>query len=136
MKVLRFFRQITCFLAVCASLAGADSLELRNGRHVQGKYVGGTTGVIGFMTGRSIEYFATSDVLMLVFDNDPDGPLSSLQPSPMNGDAPSETSARQNNLRQMSARPQTRAKRPGPTLVRVSAVSKSVTQPDATASQK
>jgi len=82
MKVLRFLGIIGCCLAACAVLAQADSIQLRDGRHLQGKYLGGTTTTIGFMSGRTVEYFATSDVLVLIFDNTNDAPLSGLQPNP------------------------------------------------------
>jgi hypothetical protein len=85
MKVLRFLAKISGCVAVCALLAGADSIQLRDGRHLQGKYIGGTTTAIGFMTGGTVEYFATSDVLVLIFDNTNDAPLSGLQPNPMKG---------------------------------------------------
>lgn len=85
MKVLRFLGKFACCLAVCASFASADSLQLRNGRHLQGKYIGGTTTAIGFMTGATVEYFATSEVLALIFDNGSDAPLSGLQPNAMKG---------------------------------------------------
>ena len=83
MKSLRFLLEISCCLALCAGLAGADSIQLRNGRHLQGKYIGGTTTAIGFMTGGTIEYFATTEVLVLMFDNGNDSPLSEIKPSPM-----------------------------------------------------
>jgi hypothetical protein len=85
MKVLRFLGKFACGIAVCASLASADSLQLRNGRHLQGKYIGGTTTAIGFMTGATVEYFATSEVLALIFDNGNDSPLGGLQPNAMKG---------------------------------------------------
>ena len=87
MKVLRFLGKVACGIAVCASLASADSLQLRNGRHLQGKYIGGTTTAIGFMTGATVEYFATSEVLALIFDNGNDSPLGGLQPNAMKGKA-------------------------------------------------
>src|SRR3977135_1987442 len=83
MKILRFLLEIGCCLALCVGLAGADSSQLRNGRHLQGKYIGGTTTAIGFMTGGTIEYFATTEVLVLMFDNGNDSPLSEMKPSPM-----------------------------------------------------
>lgn len=92
MKVLRFLGQLACCLAVYASLAGADSIQLRNGRHLQGKYIGGTPTAIGFMTGGTVDYFATSEVLMLIFDNSNDSPLSGLQPNPMKGQSPAQPS--------------------------------------------
>ena len=83
MKALRFLGRLACCLAVCVSLAGADSIQLRNGRHLQGKYIGGTTTTIGFMTGGAVEYFATFDVLVLIFDNSNDSPESGLKPNPL-----------------------------------------------------
>ena len=92
MKVLRFLGKIGCCLAVCALLARADSIQLRDGRHLQGKYIGGTTTAIGFMTAGTVEYFATSEVLVLIFDNTNDAPLSGLQPNPMKGHSPARRS--------------------------------------------
>jgi hypothetical protein len=93
MKVLRFLGKIGCCLAVCATLARADSLQLRDGRHLQGKYIGGTTTAIGFMTGGTVEYFATSNVLVLIFDNTNDSPLSGMRPSPMKAQPPARPPA-------------------------------------------
>jgi hypothetical protein len=93
MKLLRFFGSVLWCLAICASLAGADSLQLRNGRHLQGKYIGGTSTAIGFMSGPSVEYFATADVLAIMFDNSNDSPLGGAQqPSPMKADPPAHKS--------------------------------------------
>src|SRR5882672_10955919 len=109
MKVPWFFTKLICCLAICAGLARADSIQLRNGRHLQGKYIGGTTSAIGFMTAGSVEYFATSDVLALIFDNGNE-PLSGLQPNPMKGQ-PSE-SAGNANMRKISASRRDRTKHP------------------------
>jgi hypothetical protein len=106
MKVLWFFTKLICCLAICAGLAGADSLQLRNGRHLQGKYIGGTTSAIGFMTAGSVEYFATSDVLVLIFENN-DSPMSGLQPNPMKGN-----SLAQPRVRQISASTRDRIRQP------------------------
>jgi hypothetical protein len=76
---------------VCTGFAASDSIELRNGRHVQGKYVGGTSAVVGFMTGSTIEYFAISDVLALIFDRNLDSPLGSVRPDPMKEVSPRQT---------------------------------------------
>jgi len=61
---------LVCIVAASSSLASADSLQLRDGRHLHGKYVGGSSTMIGFITSGSVEYFQTSDVLALMFDND------------------------------------------------------------------
>jgi hypothetical protein len=95
----RFVRNLILVVAACSALAAADSIQLRNGRHLQGKYLGGTTTVIGFMTSGSVEYFATSDVLALMFDAS-EPPLNGFQPSHMNGD-----SSWQPKTQNMSVRP-------------------------------
>lgn len=86
MKVLRLLGEVACCLSLCSILAGADSILLRNGRRLEGKYIGGTTTAIGFMTGGTVQYFATSDVMALIFDsgNTSDSPLSGLQAKPLN----------------------------------------------------
>ena len=106
MRVLWFLTKPVCCLALCAGLAGADSIQFRNGRHLQGKYVGGTTTAIGFMTAGTVEYFATSDVLAIIFDNN-DSPLSGLQPNPMRG-----KSLPQARVRQISASARDRIRPP------------------------
>src|SRR5258706_5264053 len=55
--------------ALFCAMARADSIQLRDGRHLQGKYLGGTTTAVEFMTDTAIEYFPVSDVLVLVFDS-------------------------------------------------------------------
>ena len=80
---MRIFQKILCFLIVCSTMALSDSIELRNGRHLQGKFIGGTANMVGFMTGSSVQYFSTADVLALIFDNNSDLPLSGLQPQSM-----------------------------------------------------
>lgn len=86
MKFLGLLSKIGFCLTICAALASADSLQLRNGRRLQGKYIGGTSTAIGFMSGASVEYFATTDVLILMFDNASDSSLGGNQtPSPMGG---------------------------------------------------
>jgi hypothetical protein len=85
MKNLLSIGAIVCCLSAFASLAGADSLQLRNGRHLQGKYIGGSSTAIGFMTAGTLEYFPTSEVLALVFDSSSDFPVSGLRPNPMKG---------------------------------------------------
>lgn len=84
MSVVRFFEKVICILIFCTVLASGDSIQLRDGRHLQGKYVGGTTTSISFMTDRTIEYFPTSDVVALIFDQALEQPLNGA-PSAMQG---------------------------------------------------
>ena len=83
MRIARVFLESALVLATCGSLAVADSIELRNGRHLQGHFIGGTSTTIGFMSGTTVEYFATSDVLALIFDNSDASNGGALQ-RPMN----------------------------------------------------
>ena len=106
MRVLCFLTKLACCLAICAGLSGADSMQLRNGRHLQGKYIGGTTTAIGFMTAGTVEYYAISDILVLIFDNS-DSPLSGLRPDPMRG-----KSLAQPRVRQISTSTRDRVRQP------------------------
>jgi hypothetical protein len=112
----RFYVLIVCIVSMvvgCSSMAFADSLHLRNGRYLQGKYVGGSTTMIGFMTAGSVEYFQTSDVLALMFDSNAEPSPNGLQPNHMNGDSqptspgtPHKISVRSRTDRKAQSRPQ------------------------------
>jgi hypothetical protein len=56
-------------LILTGLVASADSLQLHDGRHFDGHYVGGTESVIAFLTEGSVQYFPTGDVLLVVFGN-------------------------------------------------------------------
>ncbi|MGB9196136.1 MAG: hypothetical protein WCB53_04340 [Terriglobales bacterium] len=98
-------------VVVASGIASADSIQLRDGRHLQGKYIGGSSATIGFMTAHSVEYFQTSEVLALVFDNTPESNSTpapnALQSNPMNGN--SSRAASSGRVKQTSA--QSRRKR-------------------------
>jgi hypothetical protein len=94
----RTLKSIFLFLALAATIAAADSIQLRNGRHLQGKYIGGSSTLVGFMSAGAVEYFSTSDVLALMFDNS-DSPLNDLQPNHMNGDSWQAPQSRNMSLR-------------------------------------
>ena len=81
---------LVCLMAALRLSATADSIQLRNGRHLNGKYIGGSTTLIGFMTAQSVEYFQIADVTALMFGdtggpafNNPQStsPASNAQPS-------------------------------------------------------
>src|SRR5579862_1611141 len=59
------------FLAILclASFAWADSLELRNGSLIKGKFVGGTDNDISFQVGSSVQKYNLSDVLSIRFES-------------------------------------------------------------------
>jgi len=54
-------------LLMLVSFAAADTLELKDGRIVQGKYMGGTQRTIRFMVDNEVKLFPIADVLALTF---------------------------------------------------------------------
>lgn len=50
--------------------AAADTLELKDGRILQGRYMGGTRAVLRFEVDGSVQAFSTNDVVALTFTND------------------------------------------------------------------
>jgi hypothetical protein len=60
------------FVVMClaASTAWADSLELKNGSLINGKFIGGTQSDISFQVGSSIQKYDLGDVASLKFDSE------------------------------------------------------------------
>ena len=52
---------------VFAGIAFADTLELKDGRVLQGKYLGGTQAVLRFEVNGDVQAFPTSDIVALTF---------------------------------------------------------------------
>jgi hypothetical protein len=69
--------------AICfvTSAACADSLELRNGSLINGKFVGGTESEISFQVGSSIQRYDLADVVSLKFAAD--APANDTSPRPL-----------------------------------------------------
>jgi len=57
-------------LGAFPGLAKADSITLRDGRHVQGKFAGGTQGVIAFSVGGTTQYYEVSNILVMTFEGE------------------------------------------------------------------
>ncbi len=59
-------------IAFClaASIAWADSLELRNGSLIEGKFLGGTGSEITFQVGSSVQTYNLADIVALKFDSE------------------------------------------------------------------
>jgi len=76
--------RLNCGLAVAlclaASIARSDTLELKNGSLIQGKFLGGTEGQITFQVGSSVQKYNIADIVSLKFD--PERPASDLPASP------------------------------------------------------
>lgn len=59
---------ITVLLA--AMIARADSLELKNGSLINGRFLGGSENEISFQVGSSVQKFNRSDIVSIKFDSD------------------------------------------------------------------
>ncbi|MCP4399289.1 MAG: hypothetical protein GY801_18555 [bacterium] len=64
-KRLIFF--VTISLCLVAATVWADTLEMKNGQLLEGKYVGGTQYSIRFQLGKKVKVFPVQDVLALTF---------------------------------------------------------------------
>jgi hypothetical protein len=89
-----FKSRFSCaFVLVCLLIPAAwgDSLELKNGSLIKGKYLGGTENEISFQVGSTIQRYAVADVVSVGFDASSHasapqgvphlGPRPALQPS-------------------------------------------------------
>jgi hypothetical protein len=68
--MMRFKLNCGLIAALCllASIAWADSLELKNGSLIRGKFVGGSESEISFQVGSSTQKYNLSDVVSIKFD--------------------------------------------------------------------
>src|ERR1700740_1396345 len=75
-------------LYLMASIAWADSLEIKNGSLIKGKFMGGTESEISFQVGSSVQKYNLADIVSLKFDSEraaddmPTQPQSSLSSEP------------------------------------------------------
>src|SRR5215469_2072137 len=75
-------------LTLAASMAWADTLVLKNGSLIRGKFVGGTETEISFQVGSTVQKYNVADVVSLKFDSE--GAASAAAPQPQSSlpDAP------------------------------------------------
>ena len=79
---MKYFSKLVMCFALLLTLSYADSITLRDGRRLQGKYVGGNSSAIGFVINGAIQYFPVPDVLTVMFSApDIDSPLGGFQPN-------------------------------------------------------
>lgn len=80
-------------MLLLAGLASADTLELKDGRVLQGRYLGGTQAVLRFEINGDVQTFSTNDIVALTFtrgmghgrrDNTPPPPPDNPPPPPDN----------------------------------------------------
>lgn len=65
-NVKRFFATMVVALFF-VSVAAADTLELKSGKVVQGRYLGGTAAILRFEANGEVQTFSTNDVVALTF---------------------------------------------------------------------
>ena len=67
---------------VFAGLGFADTLELKDGRVLQGKYLGGTQAVLRFEVNGDVQTFPTHDIVALTFTRGSSGRVPEAAPPP------------------------------------------------------
>ena len=70
---------LTLGLCLLTALAWSDSLELKNGSLIKGKFVGGTETEVIFQVGSSRQTYSIADIVSLKFDSD--RPMAAMAPS-------------------------------------------------------
>jgi hypothetical protein len=68
-KFRRSYGMLITVLLV-ATIARADSLELKNGSLINGRFMGGSENEISFQVGSSLQKFNRSDIVSIKFDSD------------------------------------------------------------------
>src|SRR5438132_12261266 len=67
---------------IFAGLGLADTLELKDGRVLQGKYLGGTQAVLRFEVNGDVQTFPTHDIVALTFTRGSSGRVLESAPPP------------------------------------------------------
>jgi hypothetical protein len=76
-------------LLLLAEIGFADTLELKDGRVLQGKYLGGTQTVLRFQVNGDVQTFPTNDIVALTFTrNSGSAPVPAAAPPPQEEPAP------------------------------------------------
>jgi hypothetical protein len=84
MTRFKLIRRLVVALCLSTSMAWSDSLELKNGSLIKGKFMGGTDSAISFQVGSSVQQYSLADIASIKFGPDqepatlqkrPDGPL-------------------------------------------------------------
>ena len=76
-------------LLLLAGIGFADTLELKDGRVLQGKYLGGTQAVLRFQVNGDVQTFPTNDIVALTFTrNSGSAPAPAAAPPPQEEPAP------------------------------------------------
>jgi len=84
-----------------AGAAAADTLELKDGRVLQGKFLGGTQAILRFQVDGDVQTFSTNDIVALTFTRGSSPPQQMPAPAapvaPAQAPAPAAPAVSQNN---------------------------------------
>lgn len=80
-NVKRFFAAMAVGLFF-VSVAAADTLELKSGKVMQGRYLGGTAAVLRFEVNGEVQTFSTNDIVALTFTGRGGGATPMAAPAP------------------------------------------------------
>jgi hypothetical protein len=83
----RFFAAIAVALFF-VSVAAADTLELKNGKVFQGRFLGGTAAILRFEVNGEVQTFSTNDIVALTFTGRGAGATPMAAPAPAPAPAP------------------------------------------------
>ena len=75
-------------MLLLAGIGLADTLELKDGRVLQGKYLGGTQAVLRFEVNGEVQTFPTHDIVALTFTRNSSAPAPAAAPLPQTDTAP------------------------------------------------
>jgi len=84
--------------AALAGAAAADTLELKDGRVLQGKYLGGTQATLRFEINGEVQAFSTNDVVALTFTRGTSQPQAVAPPSAPAAPAAPVAAVQPNNM--------------------------------------
>ncbi|HWZ96156.1 MAG TPA: hypothetical protein VN025_00170 [Candidatus Dormibacteraeota bacterium] len=94
MKTWAKFFSAALLAVALAAAASADTLELKDGRVLQGKYLGGTQAILRFELNGEVQTFSTNDVVALTFTRGSSQPqAASAPPQPQSAPAPASNMA-------------------------------------------
>jgi len=79
---------LLAMLTLVASMAWADTVQLKNGSLIKGKFLGGTETEVSFQVGSTAQKFSVSDVVSIRFDSEGSVTAPAPQPQSVLPDAP------------------------------------------------
>jgi hypothetical protein len=81
-EAIRKFSMLAGALLLGAAFVSADTLELKDGRVLQGKYLGGTQAVLRFEVNGDVQTFPTHDIVALTFTRNSGHAAQTAPPPP------------------------------------------------------